>query len=124
MTRMGIANRITEERYTKAKAELHTPRDDRRVMEKYGFGKATARKIRNTDSYYEYRSKSTTGKRYREHLSSILQDVESTNLDEFKLDFEKIQNGTVKPLVLTIIVLTGIMAFLLIGTIILMIGSK
>lgn len=74
--KMGIHNRITEKRYNAAKAELKTPKDDKRVMKKYGFGETTARKIRNTDNYYEYCSTNTTGKRRREHLKSALVDAQ------------------------------------------------
>lgn len=78
---MGMHNRITEKRYNAAKAELKTPKDDKRVMKKYGFGETTARRIRNTDNYYEYYSKSTTGKRRREHLQSVLADVQKEEQD-------------------------------------------
>ncbi len=74
---MGMHNRITEKRYKAAKVELKTPKDDARVAKKYGFGLTTARKIRTTDNFYEYRSKTTTGIRQREHLKSILVDAQS-----------------------------------------------
>lgn len=75
--RMGIANRITEERYNQAKAELKSPKDDKRVMRKYGFGATTAMNIRNTDNFYEYRMKSKTGKARREHLQCALADAQN-----------------------------------------------
>lgn len=76
MTRMGIANKITQSRYNKAKAELKSPKDDARVSKKYGFSRTTARKIRNTDNFYEYSSTTTTGRRKREHLQLTLAEMQ------------------------------------------------
>lgn len=52
---MGIHNRITAERYHQIKAELHSAKDDKTIMEKYDIGATTAWLIRNTSSFYEYR---------------------------------------------------------------------
>ena len=119
-TKMGMHNRITKERYDKAKVELKSPKDDKRVMKKYGFGETTARRIRNTDNFYEYYSKTTTGRRNREHLENILADVREN--DEYPLEFEEIHNGAIRPLAFAIVALACLL-FVLGGTIILMIAG-
>lgn len=78
--RMGAANRITEARYKKIKAEARSPKDDERLMKKYGIKQSTIRRIRNTDNFWEFRATGTTGKKEREHLKSVLVD----NQEEIK----------------------------------------
>lgn len=113
---MGMHNRITEKRYNAAKVELKTPRDDKRVMKKYGFGESTARKIRNTDNYFEYRSKTTTEKRRREHLQTVLAELQ----DEPKyMEYE--DSGIERILIFTIVIIAlfllvaGGIVFLILG---------
>lgn len=72
--RMGAANRITEARYKKIKVEAKSPKDDKRLMKKYGIKSSSIRRIRNTDDFWEFRSTGTTGKKEREHLKSVLVD--------------------------------------------------
>lgn len=52
---MGAHNRITRQKYQQIKAELAAPKDDKRVMRKYGISQSTARSIRNSDNYDYYR---------------------------------------------------------------------
>lgn len=72
--RMGSANKITEERYKKIKAEAKSPKDDERLMAKYGIKASSIRRIRNTDNFWEFRATGTTGRKEREHLKSVLAD--------------------------------------------------
>lgn len=115
---MGIHNRITEKRYNAAKAELKTPKDDKRVMKKYGFGESTARKIRNTDSYYEYCSKNTTGRRQREHLKSVLADVKEENefVEHDDTPMDSIVGFSVAMLVFMALVIGGIIYLIVRGS--------
>lgn len=116
--KMGIHNRITEKRYNAAKAELKTPKDDQRVMKKYGFGEATARKIRNTDNYYEYCSKSTTGKRRREHLKSVLADAQEEHefIERDDTPMDRIVGFSVAMLVFMALVIGGIIYLIVRGS--------
>lgn len=63
MQKMGIHNRITAARYYKIKSECKSPADDCMVMQKYSIGQTTARRIRNTTSYTQYRYTSSTNRR-------------------------------------------------------------
>ena len=117
-TKMGMHNLITKERYDKAKVELKSPKDDERVMKKYGFGETTARRIRRTDGFYDYSSKTTTGRNRREHLEHVLNEDQEKDFVVFPsryvdaeqyLKFEDIPSATIKPLVLTIITLACVL---------------
>lgn len=86
-TKANAKNCITEEKYLKIKSELNSPKDDCRIMKKYGIGATTTRRIRNTKNYYEYRATSTTGRKERKRLEASLADLleqEESNYLEFK----------------------------------------
>jgi len=48
---------ITKTLYYEIKSQLAVPKDDRAVMRLYGISQTTARKIRNTENYTEYRAR-------------------------------------------------------------------
>lgn len=54
MGKFGMNHPMTKEIYNKMKPELKTPADDQKAMEKYGFGQATVRNVRNTKDFTEY----------------------------------------------------------------------
>lgn len=116
---MGMHNRITEKRYNAAKAELKSPKDDKRVMRKYGFGATTARNIRNTDNFYEFRQKGTTGRRQREHLENTLADLREERL-QTKLEYLEYEDSSADRIVGFIIAMM-VFILLIVGGIIFLI---
>jgi len=48
---MGAKRKVDVDLYAKIKRELKTPKDDKKVMTKYGLGQTTVRAIRNSLSY-------------------------------------------------------------------------
>lgn len=66
---MGAKAKVDKKLYYKLKRQLNTPKDDKRVMEKYGIGQTTARAIRNSfdfDSFLERTGRQQNTKRVRE----------------------------------------------------------
>ena len=66
---MGAKAKVDKKLYYKLKRQLNTPKDDKRVMEKYGIGQTTARAIRNSfdfDSFLERTGRQQDTKRVRE----------------------------------------------------------
>ena len=60
---MGAKTKVTKVIYDKLKKELKSPKDDSRVMKKYGLGQTTVRAIRNSISYREFELKTRTHKK-------------------------------------------------------------
>lgn len=66
---MGAKAKVDKKLYYKLKRQLNTPKDDKRVMEKYGIGQTTTRAIRNSfdfDSFLERTGRHQDAKRIRE----------------------------------------------------------
>lgn len=55
--RMGQNNRITAERWHKVKGALASGMSNKEIMERYHIGATTLGRIKNTDTFYEYRLK-------------------------------------------------------------------
>lgn len=117
-TKKKMQTRITEEKYLKIKSELNSPKDDCRVMKKYGIGKSTTRRIRNTQNYYEYRATSTTGRRERKRLETALADLRE---EDFKyIDYDDGPADRVAAFIVVIVALlllavSGIVAMINLG---------
>lgn len=66
---MGTKAKVDRKLYYKLKRQLNTPKDDKRVMDKYGIGQTTARMIRNSfdfESFLERTRRHQDAKRIRE----------------------------------------------------------
>lgn len=59
---MGAKRKVDIKLYNKISKELITPKDDKKVMEKYGLGQTTVRAIRNSCDYYHFLSKTSSRK--------------------------------------------------------------
>lgn len=51
---MGAKRKVDEKLYEKLSKELNSPKDDKKVMEKYNLGQSTVRAIRNSWCYDDY----------------------------------------------------------------------
>lgn len=51
---MGTKAKVDRKLYYKLKRQLNTPKDDKRVMDKYGIGQTTARMIRNSFDFESF----------------------------------------------------------------------
>ena len=51
---MGAKRKVDEKLYEKLSKELKSPKDDKKVMEKYNLGQSTVRAIRNSWCYDDY----------------------------------------------------------------------
>ena len=56
---MGAKKKVDEKLYNKVKKELKVPKDDAKVMAKYGLGQAIVRAIRKSWCYDDYISRTT-----------------------------------------------------------------
>lgn len=60
---MGAKRKVNSKLYNKITKELKTPKDDKRVMKKYGLGQTTVRAIRNSSDYYHFLNKTSLRKK-------------------------------------------------------------
>lgn len=60
---MGAKRKVDVKLYNKIKQELHTPKDDKKVMKKYKLGQTTVRAIRLSNSYRMFRFRTTLRRR-------------------------------------------------------------
>lgn len=51
---MSTKAKVDKNLYYKLKRQLNTPKDDKRVMDKYGIGQTTARMIRNSSDFESF----------------------------------------------------------------------
>lgn len=87
---MGAHNRITRIRYDKIKSELKTPKDDKKVIEKYKISKTTARYIRNSNNYRHYLAWSNPRKRVCPSKKDIAAGyVDRKELERFYYDLRQ-----------------------------------
>ena len=59
---MGAKRKVDAKLYNKLSKELRTPKDDKKVMEKYGLGQTTVRAIRNSLDYEHFINKTSRKK--------------------------------------------------------------
>lgn len=70
---MGAKRKVDIKLYNKISRELKTPKDDKKVMKKYGLGQTTVRAIRNSYDYFHFLEKTSHNKNKKITLNSSQQ---------------------------------------------------
>lgn len=84
MTKMGMHNRITAERYHAIKGAMALGESDEKIMRDYQIKHTTLRYIRNSNNYYEYRLK-TDKCRMRGKMPKVILPVCGMELIDYPL---------------------------------------
>lgn len=73
---MGAKTKVDAIRYEKIKKELKSPKDDKKVMKKYHLGQTTVRAIRRSNSYTNFKYKTSARPKKQITLNSSLSPQE------------------------------------------------
>lgn len=66
---MGAKRKVDIKLYNKISKELKSPKDDKKVMEKYNLGQTAVRAIRNSSDYYDYVCRTSHGKMQKREIT-------------------------------------------------------
>lgn len=73
---MGAKTKVDAIRYEKIKKELKSPKDDKKVMKKYHLGQTTVRAIRRSNSYINFKHKTSARPKKQITINSSLSSQE------------------------------------------------
>lgn len=73
---MGAKTKVDAIRYEKIKKELKSPKDDKKVMKKYHLGQTTVRAIRRSNSYTNFKYKTSSRPKKQITINSSLSPQE------------------------------------------------